>query len=139
MSHPTKVRSPARVGRLAIVHPGLLTTVQDLGRREMLKYALSMSGAMDQTSVRLINLLLGNPETAAVLETTMMGLKLRALTNLKIAVGGADQGLSIKGSPAPLWTVTENGSPTKPTPISTSSVSTPRRPTSRCRGTRLTT
>lgn len=93
------------MSRFAIVNPGLLTTFQDLGRPEMLKYALSVSGAMDQTSVKLINLLLGNQETAAVLETTMIGLKLRVLSDGQIAVGGADLGLVINGRSAQMWTV----------------------------------
>jgi biotin-dependent carboxylase-like uncharacterized protein len=71
----------------------------------MLKYALSISGAMDQKAVRLINLLLGNPEKAAALETTMIGLKLRVLSDGQIAVGGADLGLVINGRPAQMWTV----------------------------------
>lgn len=93
------------MSHFAIVNPGLLTTFQDLGRTEMLKYALSSSGAMDQTAARLINLLLGNQETAAVLETTMMGLKLRALSAGRIAVGGGDLGLVVNGRPARMWTV----------------------------------
>ena len=93
------------MSRFAIVNPGLLTTFQDLGRTEMLKYALAASGAMDQTSVRLINLLLGNKEEAAVLETTMTGLKLRTLSCGQIAVGGADLGLVINGNFAPMWTI----------------------------------
>lgn len=93
------------MSRFAIVNPGLLTTFQDLGRTDMLKYALSASGAMDQTAVRLVNLLLGNPESAAVLETTMAGLKLRALSDGWIAVGGADLGLVINGRLADMWTV----------------------------------
>jgi antagonist of KipI len=93
------------LSRFAIVNPGLLTTFQDLGRRDMLKYALSASGAMDQMALKLVNLLLGNPEGAACLETTMMGLTLRALSPCRIAVGGADLGLVVNGDPAPMWTV----------------------------------
>jgi biotin-dependent carboxylase-like uncharacterized protein len=93
------------LSRFAIVNPGLLTTFQDLGRREMLRYALAASGAMDQDAVKMINLLLGNPETAATLETTMMGLKLRVLSKGMIAVGGADQGCVINGKTLPMWTV----------------------------------
>lgn len=69
----------------------------------MLKYALSASGAMDQTAARLVNLLLGNPETAAVLETSLPGLKLRALSGGVLAVGGADLGFHVNGRPADMW------------------------------------
>jgi len=93
------------LNRFVVASPGLLTTFQDLGREAMLKYAISAAGAMDQTAVRLVNLLLGNCEDAAVLETTMTGLKLRALADGWIAVGGADLGLMVNGRQAPMWTV----------------------------------
>ena len=93
------------LSRFEIVNPGLLTTFQDLGRVAMLKYALAASGAMDQSAARLVNLLLGNPETAATLETTLMGLKIRVLSEGRIAAGGADLGFVINGKEAPLWTV----------------------------------
>jgi hypothetical protein len=40
-----------------ILNPGFLTTYQDLGRPDMLKFALPHCGAMDETSLRLANLL----------------------------------------------------------------------------------
>ncbi len=93
------------MNRFEVVHPGFLTTYQDLGRPEMLKYALSAAGAMDQTAVRLVNLLLNNSEGSAVLETTMMGLILRALDDGLIVVGGADLDFTINEMPAEMWTV----------------------------------
>ena len=93
------------MNRFEVVHPGLLTTYQDLGRPEMLKYALSASGAMDQSAARLVNLLLHNSEESAVLETTMAGLTLRALNDGLIVVGGADLNFMINAMPAEMWTV----------------------------------
>jgi len=93
------------LSRFEIVNPGVLTTYQDLGRTAMLKYALAACGAMDQTSVQLINALLGNQPTAAVLEITLIGLTMKALDSGQIAVGGADLGLKINGQPAPRWTI----------------------------------
>jgi antagonist of KipI len=61
----------------------MLTTYQDLGRPEMLKYALSISGAMDQTSLQLINCLLNNPPGATALEVTLLGLKLKSMVHLQ--------------------------------------------------------
>jgi len=83
----------------------MLTTYQDLGRPEMLQYALSISGAMDQTSLQIINCLLNNPPGAAALEVTLLGLKLKSMDEALIAVGGADLGFEINGRKAALWTV----------------------------------
>jgi len=109
MKKPPWRRAPTpwrnSLSRFEIVHPGVLTTYQDLGRTAMLKYALAACGAMDQTSVRLINSLLGNQPTAAVLEITLIGLTMKALDSGQIAVGGADLGLKINGQPAPRWTI----------------------------------
>jgi len=93
------------LSRFEIVNPGILTTYQDLGRVAMQKYALAACGAMDQTSVQLINLLLGNQPTAAVLEITLAGLTMRVLLRGQMAVGGADLGLQINGQHAPRWTI----------------------------------
>jgi len=71
----------------------------------MLKFALPPSGAMDETSLRLANLLVKNHENAAVLETTAMGLTAKVLDQALIAVTGADLGLEVNGDSAPMWTV----------------------------------
>jgi biotin-dependent carboxylase-like uncharacterized protein len=71
----------------------------------MLKFALPHCGALDETSLRLANLLLNNSEGAAALETTAMGLTLKSLDQALIAVTGADLGLELNGKSAPMWTV----------------------------------
>src|SRR5450755_635855 len=50
--------------------PGLLTTVQDLGREGFGPLGISPSGAADPISLRLGNRLVANPESAAGLEMT---------------------------------------------------------------------
>ena len=62
-----------------IIHPGLFTTVQDLGRIGYLKYGIPQSGAVDNFSLRIGNLLVGNHESAAGLEITLMGPKIKVL------------------------------------------------------------
>jgi antagonist of KipI len=75
---------------LEILAPGPLTTVQDLGRYGFGRYGVPPSGALDSFSLRVANLLVGNPETEAGLEITLMGLKVRVLTDLVVALCGAD-------------------------------------------------
>ena len=46
---------------LVVEHPGLQTSVQDLGRPGYGSMGVSPSGAADPVSLRLANLLVGNP------------------------------------------------------------------------------
>ena len=57
---------------IEILKPGLSTTVQDAGRPGFYHLGIPMSGAMDQESFLQANWLVGNPDTAAVLECTLM-------------------------------------------------------------------
>ena len=56
---------------LTIVRAGALTTVQDLGRAHHRRAGVSLGGALDLHAARVANLLVGNPETAALLEITL--------------------------------------------------------------------
>ncbi|WP_288009553.1 biotin-dependent carboxyltransferase family protein [Kyrpidia sp.] len=86
-----------------VIHPGMLTTVQDLGRRGYQKYGLAVSGAADAHAHRMANLLLGNPVDAATLEVTLMGLKVRVLKPAVIAITGGDLDPRLNGQPLLMW------------------------------------
>ena len=88
--------------RLTVVKPGMLTTIQDLGRRGYQGLGVPVSGPMDAYSHRLANQLLGNDPSAAVLEVTLLGPELVAEGDLTCAATGADLSLTINGKPAPL-------------------------------------
>lgn len=91
------------VDTLEILMPGPLTTVQDLGRPGFARYGVPPSGALDSFSLRIANLLAGNPEKEAALEVTLLGLKARALTALAIAVTGGDLQPHLNGHPLEMW------------------------------------
>lgn len=91
---------PAR--HLTVVKPGLLTTVQDLGRWGHQAAGVSVSGPMDEVSYRLANVIVGNPSGAAALEATVLGPELRIETEAILAVAGADLGATLDGEPIPL-------------------------------------
>lgn len=59
-----------------VLHAGMFTTVQDLGRSHYQQYGVPVGGAMDQSALRMINMLVGNEENEAGLEMTIMGPKL---------------------------------------------------------------
>ena len=84
---------------LTVVRPGLLTTVQDLGRWGSQSRGVPVSGAMDTFAHRLANALVGNAATAATLEVTLLGPELRAEQALVAAVTGAEFALSVDGRP----------------------------------------
>ena len=92
-----------RVKILKTVTPGPLTTVQDLGRIGFGQYGVARSGAVDGFSLRVANRLVGNRDTAAGLEITIMGPTLVALTPMVIAVTGGDLQPGINGRPIPMW------------------------------------
>jgi urea carboxylase len=61
------------VSDLVVVEPGLLTTVQDLGRPGYQRVGIPPSGPMDRGAFVLANRLVGNPDGAAGLELTLKG------------------------------------------------------------------
>lgn len=89
--------------QVKVVSGGLSTTVQDLGRTG--RYAIGMppSGAMDQFSFRVANLLVGNPEGAAALEATYIGPSLEFTDDRVVAVTGGDAAVTLNGEPMPMW------------------------------------
>ena len=83
--------------------PGLLTTVQDLGREAFGPMGVSPSGAADAVALRLGNRLVGNPESAAGLEMTLLGGTFFFPEGGIIALTGADFGAELDGAPVPRW------------------------------------
>ena len=85
------------------VKPGLFTTVQDLGRYGFLRYGVPISGAMDTFSLVAANLLVGNSQNDACLETTLIGPELQALVPTQIAVTGGSCSPKINDQSIPMW------------------------------------
>jgi antagonist of KipI len=92
-----------RIAALEVLEPGMLTTIQDLGRYGFSQFGVPSSGALDVFSVRAGNLLVGNQEGEACLETTVMGLKLKALREVVIAITGGDLYPELNGEPLEMW------------------------------------
>lgn len=86
-----------------VLHPGQLATVQDGGRIGHQAEGIPVAGAMDELSLRIANLLVGNDEHAAALECTLVGPTLRFDEHTLIALGGADLGVTANGVALPLW------------------------------------
>jgi biotin-dependent carboxylase-like uncharacterized protein len=89
--------------RLTVHTGGLSTTVQDLGRPGRYEIGMPPSGAMDQFSLRVANLLVGNPENAAGLEATYVGPTLEFGDERVVALTGGDAGATVNGTAVPTW------------------------------------
>lgn len=83
--------------------PGMLTTVQDLGREGFGVMGVSASGAADPVALRVGNCLVGNPESAAALEMTLLGGTFQFSEAAVIALTGADFGASLDDKPVEIW------------------------------------
>jgi antagonist of KipI len=75
---------------IRILRPGLLMTVQDLGRHGHQHVGLCPGGAMDPMSLKLANALVKNDLGAAALELTVLGPDLEFERDTLIALVGAD-------------------------------------------------
>ena len=82
---------------------GFLTTVQDMGRTGFQKFGIPVCVVMDPRSASLANLLVGNEETEAVLEVTLMGPMMEFTEDNIIAVTGGDLGPKLNGKPLPMY------------------------------------
>jgi len=92
-----------KVAAFEILEPGILTTVQDLGRYGFSQYGVPPSGALDPYSFRIANLLAGNAEEEACLEATVMGLKMKALRDVVVSITGGDLSPTLNGESLEMW------------------------------------
>jgi antagonist of KipI len=90
-----------RAGCVRVVRPGLLTTVQDLGRWGHQASGVPVAGPMDTVSHRLANLLVNNSLSAATLEVTLIGPELEFEVPAVIALCGAEFEATCDGRPLP--------------------------------------
>nr|WP_282103554.1 5-oxoprolinase/urea amidolyase family protein [Halomonas getboli] len=88
--------APVQAPTLEIVHPGLQTLFQDLGRFGQTAQGVSTAGAMDKGALRAANRRVGNPSDAAALEVALGGLKLRCHRPAMLGLAGAPLAVSIR-------------------------------------------
>jgi biotin-dependent carboxylase-like uncharacterized protein len=86
---------------LTVIRPGMLTTVQDLGRRGYQNVGVPVAGPMDAYSHRAANAMVGNNSMAAALEITLLGPELEADCDVVCAAAGADIEVSVDGVGVP--------------------------------------
>jgi antagonist of KipI len=91
------------MSEIHVQSPGMLTTVQDLGREGFGPMGVSPSGAADAVSLRIGNRLVGNTEGAAGLEMTLLGGTFLFPQKAVAALTGSDFGATLDGAAVALW------------------------------------
>jgi antagonist of KipI len=83
---------------MRVISPGMFTTVQDLGRPGYAHLGISASGVADALSLRAGNRLVGNSDSAAALEMTLVGGTFEFESAAVVALTGGDFDASL-----PMW------------------------------------
>jgi len=93
-----------RAVRLEIASPGVLATVQDLGRRGARRFGVPTAGALEPGWLRLANLLAGEREDAPAIEFFLSGPAIEALDgDVRLGLAGQlDASLERGGERLPL-------------------------------------
>jgi biotin-dependent carboxylase-like uncharacterized protein len=86
---------------IEVIRSGLLTTVQDLGRPGYAHLGVARSGALDAPALTHANHLVGNPDGAAGLESTLTGVTFRAEVRTVVAVTGAPSAVRVDSESVP--------------------------------------
>ncbi|MBO6513880.1 MAG: biotin-dependent carboxyltransferase family protein [Phycisphaerales bacterium] len=77
------------MGEVEVIQPGMLSSVQDAGRRGYRHAGVPESGAFDDVALSVGNRLLGNVSSAAAVEMTMVGGEFRFTESTAVCMTGA--------------------------------------------------
>ncbi|UZG55111.1 5-oxoprolinase subunit C family protein [Rhodococcus opacus] len=88
---------------IIVQQPGWLTTLQDLGRAGSEHLGVPVSGASDQYSATVGNVLVGNARGATLIEIMATEFSATVTADLLIAVTGATADVWVSGHRAPMW------------------------------------
>jgi biotin-dependent carboxylase-like uncharacterized protein len=83
---------------LEVIEPGLLSTIQDAGRRGFAHMGVPVSGACDTLALAVANLLVGNDPGDAAIEMTLVGPSLAVKSDCLLGLAGADLGIVVEGA-----------------------------------------
>ena len=92
---------------IRVKNPGMFSSIQDLGRYGYAHLGISVVGAADRLSLRIANLLVGNPDNAPALEMTLLGATLEFEERRIVALAGADCGAKVGTSLLPMGEAVE--------------------------------
>jgi len=90
---------------MSVVQAGILSLLQDRGRRGQHRLGLSNGGPLDGAAFHYCNRLLQNPVGSTAIEVSVGGLQLQAQVDTFVCFTGAPMPLSINGAERALWEV----------------------------------
>lgn len=89
---------------IKVITPGMLSTIQDGGRKGFAAMGFNASGVMDVRSYHIANALVGNFTDEAVIEMTYLCGSFKFLESNYIAITGADMSPKLDGVPVEMYT-----------------------------------
>jgi antagonist of KipI len=87
----------------SIIKPGLLDTIQDMGRSGYGNLGINPGGSMDRYAAEVANLLVGNCRQEAVLEIHFPGPQILFEQNTLISITGGDFSQTVNDEIIPRW------------------------------------
>ena len=78
------------MGSLEILKAGMMTSIQDLGRKGLAYFAIPTSGVMDQNAAKIALLLLNKNEDSPLVECTSSAPEIKFNDETRIVITGAD-------------------------------------------------
>lgn len=90
---------------IEILSPGIMASVQDMGRPGWRNLGVGSCGAMDGTALHIGNLLVGNDPNLAGIEFTLGGFSIRFQKDTVFALTGADMHARLDDEPILSWWV----------------------------------
>jgi antagonist of KipI len=88
---------------LLIKKPGVLSTVQDLGRTGWRRFGVNPNGAMDAGAARIANILVGNDENDPLLEMHFPAAEVMFEKENIFSLGGGDLRAELDSEPVRVW------------------------------------
>jgi biotin-dependent carboxylase-like uncharacterized protein len=88
------------MGQIKIITAGVHTSIQDFGRVGYQALGVPEGGALDRDAMRLGNVLVGNPEEAAVLEICLGGVAIELKTPARLALAGTSKAVLVVQDPS---------------------------------------
>jgi len=86
-----------------VIKAGMLSTIQDRGRKGLGSIGVTEAGAMDEHAFSWLNKLLGNAYGTNALEIVFGGIKLKAVGSTTFALCGADVHATVNNKQIDIW------------------------------------
>ncbi len=88
---------------IEIEKEGIFSSIQGLGCYGFQRFGINPRGAMDRTAVRILNVLVGNPQELLAMELHFPAGEIRFTEQCTFALGGADFGAEMEGHAVDCW------------------------------------